>query len=470
MVCKHCDGILPDDAKFCPHCGRACEEELPQEQIVIAADEMPEAQENVSAEEVVEVTGSMKKKKGRIVGMCACIVGLALLAVVLFFGIKGEVDLFSWLHPRENNISYKDSYSVSDKKAESKGDVVVATVGDVQLTNRQLQMYYWMQVYEFLDYYGYYISAIGLDVSLPLDEQFVEEGKTWQQYFLEMAINNWQTYTALTLEAESNGFTMYDEYKETLETIEEKMLESAQKEGYASVDEMIESEMGVGVTFQDYYEYLQTYYTGYSYFDHGYSSFVPTEEQINVYFKFNQEKLAANKITKESGKYADVRHILKLISKYGEKNKDAAADDPNYGYSQEAWDACLVAAQAVLDQWLAGDKTEESFGKLANEHSDDQNGKVTNGGIYEDVVKGQMVAPFENWLFDESRVVGDYEIVKTEFGYHIMYFVGSEDIWHAECKQALIDEHAQKLVEEALEAHPVEVDYKKIAIAVVELS
>ena len=79
-------------------------------------------------------------------------VGLALLAVVLFFGIKGEVDLFSWLHPRENNISYKDSYSVSDKKAESKGDVVVATIGDVQLTNRQLQLYYWMQVYEFLDY------------------------------------------------------------------------------------------------------------------------------------------------------------------------------------------------------------------------------------------------------------------------------------------------------------------------------
>jgi hypothetical protein len=38
-----------------------------------------------------------------------------------------------------------------------------------------------------------------------------------------------------------------------------------------------------------------------------------------------------------------------------------------------------------------------------------------------------MVAPFEDWCYDESRKAGDYGIVETDFGYHIMFFVGDSD-------------------------------------------
>ena len=102
---------------------------------------------------------------------------------------------------------------------------------------------------------------------------------------------------------------------------------------------------------------------------------------------------------------------------------------------------------------------------MANKYSDDQSGKVTNGGIYEDVVIGDMVKPFEDWMFDESRQVGDYGLVKTQYGYHIMYFVGSEEIWYAEAKASLIGDQAQKLVTDVLTKNPVEVSYKDIAIA-----
>lgn len=468
MVCKKCQGIVPDDAKFCLHCGASMEEE--EQTVVIAADEAPQQEDTVTAEETVALSGDVKKKKGRIIAMCGCILGLAVLAVVLFFGIKGEFDLFKWLRPRENNVSYKDSYYVSDKKMDKKGDVVVATMGEHQLTNRKLQMYYWMEVYDFLNQYGSYAAYFGLDVSKPLDEQYVEEDQTWQQYFLKSAIQNWQTYTALSLEAEAKDHEMDDEFKKLLEQMKSDMEESAAKAGFATVDEMLASEMGAGVTYEDYYEYLVTYYTGYSYFNACYESFDPTDDEIDAYFEKNQEEFAAQKITKESGKYGDVRHILKLISKYGEQDKENAKTEPNYGYSQEAWDKCLADAQKLLDEWLAGDKTEESFGEMANKHSDDQNGKVTNGGIYEDVVKGQMVEPFENWLFDESRQVGDYGLVKTEYGYHIMYFVGSEEIWYAEAKAALIGERAQNMVTEVLTKNPAEVTYKNIAIAEVTFS
>ena len=162
--------------------------------------------------------------------------------------------------------------------------------------------------------------------------------------------------------------------------------------------------------------------------------------------------------------------MLKLIEKYGEQDTANKKTEPNYGYTQEAWDACLAEAQKLLDEWLAGEHTEESFGEMANKYSDDQDGKVTNGGIYEDVVKGKMVKPFEDWIFDESRQVGDYGLVKTQYGYHIMYFVGGEDIWYAEAKAALIGEMAQNMVTEILTENSVEVTYKDIAFAELSFS
>jgi hypothetical protein len=331
-------------------------------------------------------------------------------------------------------------------------------------------MYYWMEVYDFLNQYGSYAAYFGLDISKPLDEQYVEDDQTWQQYFLESALQNWQTYTALAQEAEEKGHEMDEEYKKLLEEMKTTMQESATKAGFASVDEMLASEMGIGVTYEDYYEYLVTYYTGYSYFNYRYEGFAPTDDEIDSYFEKNKEEFAQQKITKESGKYVDVRHVLKLIEKYGEQDTANKNTEPNYGYTQEAWDACQAAAQKLLDEWLAGERTEESFGEMANEHSDDQGGKVTNGGIYEDVVKGKMVKPFEDWIFDENRQVGDYGLVKTQYGYHIMYFVGGEEIWYAEAKNALIGELTQNMVTEVLTKNPIEVTYKNIAIAELSFS
>ncbi|MBQ8732174.1 MAG: peptidylprolyl isomerase [Oscillospiraceae bacterium] len=80
-------------------------------------------------------------------------------------------------------------------------------------------------------------------------------------------------------------------------------------------------------------------------------------------------------------------------------------------------------AERVLKLWEEGDKTLDSFKALAKEHSTDT-GSASNGGVYEDVAAGDMVTEFNDWLFDEKREVGDVEIVKTTYGYHIMYFVG----------------------------------------------
>ena len=93
-------------------------------------------------------------------------------------------------------------------------------------------------------------------------------------------------------------------------------------------------------------------------------------------------------------------------------------------------------AQEILDSW---DGTEDGFAKLANENSKD-GGSNTNGGLYEDVVKNQMVAAVQNWCYEDGRKSGDSGIVyNSSTGAHVMYFVGYGDTqyWHYACENML---------------------------------
>ena len=114
----------------------------------------------------------------------------------------------------------------------------------------------------------------------------------------------------------------------------------------------------------------------------------------------------------------NVRHIL-LSFEGG--TVDESTGETTYSTVEIA--KAKDAAQAVYDEWLAGEATEESFAALANEHSTDP-GSNTNGGMYEDVYPNEMVAEFNDWCYDESRQAGDHAIIETDYGYHVMYFSG----------------------------------------------
>ncbi len=106
----------------------------------------------------------------------------------------------------------------------------------------------------------------------------------------------------------------------------------------------------------------------------------------------------------------DVRHIL---IKFNSTGTEATDDDKATAKKK---------AEGIYDDWKKGDATEESFGELAKQNSEDNADK---GGLYEAVSAGAMVAAFDNWCFDKSRRAGDTGIVETEYGYHIMYFVSN---------------------------------------------
>lgn len=78
-----------------------------------------------------------------------------------------------------DDVTCKGTYYVEDADLEAALDTVIATAGGQELTNRQLQVYYWMSFYDFLDMYGNYITALGMDPTANLDMQkSIQEGQT----------------------------------------------------------------------------------------------------------------------------------------------------------------------------------------------------------------------------------------------------------------------------------------------------
>lgn len=77
----------------------------------------------------------------------------------------------------------------------------------------------------------------------------------------------------------------------------------------------------------------------------------------------------------------------------------------------------------------------EEYGKIYNEDSNI---------FYDDVKVGDMVAEFNDWMFDAARVEGDItypDAVSTQYGYHIMYYRGNEQpAWRANVLKTLSDD------------------------------
>ena len=159
---------------------------------------------------------------------------------------------------------------------------------------------------------------------------------------------------------------------------------------------------------------------------------------------------AASGITKDS-KFVDVRHILVQVK------GGTAAEDGAVTYSDEDWKTCETEAQAILDQWLAGDKTEESFAALATEKTEDPGSQAT-GGLYQQVYEGQMVPAFNDWCFDASRQYGDYGLVQTNYGYHVMFFVNSTPSWTYYTESDWKNDQSAKLLEEIVANYPIPED------------
>ena len=488
MKCKYCQAELEEGVTLCPACGK--EQEVVEETPVVEAEETV-AVETEAAETQVEATPEIKEglkaTPGKIaLAITAGVVVLALLVAIVVSGIDGnllkptqeetlapteamlqtepavtvvEVDIP--LDGNPDDVTCKGSYSATNEELNAAMNTVVATLGDQELTIGQLQVYYWEAIYAFDSSYGSYAADLGLNVMGNMDRQLCAIGDismTWQQYFLDYALNTWHTHQAVALAGKEAGYELEEIYRTELDAMPAQIEEMVTYYGLTDSTEWIQEYIGPGCTVEDYLDYIETYYWGYGYLDQLEQNMTFTTEEVEAYYAENETMYAQNGITKDAGKTIDVRHIL-LMPENG-----TTGDDGYPVYSEEDWAACEAEIQKIYDEWMVGDKSEESFAEFAAKYS--QDGNAAQGGIYEDVTEGYMVPAFNDWCFDESRQYGDHGLVKTEYGYHIMFFVGSQEIWYATAEADLLSEKVSAALPAAKEKHPMTVDYSAIKLGV----
>ena len=310
------------------------------------------------------------------------------------------------------------STDTSDVPAKVDGSVPVIKAGDAEVTFAEFNMYFRYLPLSLAANYNYYfgdqykeqlLAREGLDIDAPLKEQdcpYVDG--TFFDYFFEIAKDRLTEIVALNKYATDNGIELDASDREEIDGRVSTVAQNAAS--FGSISKFYGDPLEITTE-----EVVRSYYEKVSLAKKAIGEFT---DKLGI----NDADVAAEREA-NPGKYEDdyytkdVRHILFHFDYY------------------DTEEACLAEAEKILEEYKT-DPTEEHFAKLANKYSDDgtkrnEDGtrtEKTDGGVYRNVPLGQMVEPFEKWLYDETRVPGDTGIVKTTFGYHIMYFIGDGEL------------------------------------------
>ena len=256
MECKNCGTLLEEGQTVCPSCG---------ESVKAKKEKKP---------------WTKKRIIKLVIAIVAGLLVLSLLAGILVLAL------------RKNDINYKKEYTTSDFWSGLTKKQVVATMGDYELTNSRLQVFFWMQVYDLLNYYAeqygdYAMYYLGIDLSKPLSEQAytANEDMTWEQYFIEDALFAWHRYQALADAAKKANFQMPVEYQKQLAEVRTNLEKDAKDQKFDDVDTFLQAQLGKNVTYEDYYYYLETCWLGNFYFQELASKLTFTDSELDAYFE-----------------------------------------------------------------------------------------------------------------------------------------------------------------------------------------
>jgi len=367
-------------------------------------------------------------------------------------------------------------------------DHVAAKIGDSVLTNGQLQVYYWAQVAAHRQ-----TDQSQPDLRVPLSWQACpldESVDSWEQYFLNRALESWHGAQALMLQGNDEGLPLEERY-EPIEKFHEKYLTNkpatallygyndgyqlntlhakyidglselfdsmAAEMGYADGEELARAEFGT--TEEALCQAAAVYNRGYSYYT-ALTYLLETEEPEGKRDEDEEPCVSFRQVLliPEQPKLNPKKKITEPIVPY------EISDEGKVSCMESGWTKCEKNAKNMLKSFKSDFlRSEYQFGQLAFTNSKDE-GSWKNGGYYGNVVRGQVPAVLEGWLFDAKRKAGDTTVIRSEYGVHILYFSEGSTIE----RNAEIDAGTAKqqlaLIETAKEKYPMEVDYTAIRL------
>lgn len=386
-----------------------------------------------------------------------------------------------------SSVSCMDSYTRSADNAQK----VIATCAGEKLTNAQLQIYYLNAIRT----YQLEQNPDSPDFSQPLEHQQCPLGDgtlSWQHYFLQQALKDWQTQTLLLQAVQEPRIIQEEAFKpnETddlhgkyvaddlpvndflysnqscykpnsmhqsyLDGLQEQLEELAGQRGYNTLADYADAAFGSAVSAQALVEAAESYNLSYMLFTENSYDITVTEEEVDEYLDAHAQELPD-----EDSYSVDIRHVLLI------PGGATIAEDGTVRASQAQWSDCEKQAKKLLQSWsqeyLNTLGKEYNFARLANRESMDDGSKA-NGGLYQNIRPGQLISQLDAWCFDPGRQAEDTAILRSRLGYHIVFFCGSSSDARTAARKAVLEEKELEQWQTRRQDNPLKVNFSAVAL------
>lgn len=374
-----------------------------------------------------------------------------LISILLLFAMIASLAACNDEKPL-TSVYDKDDFTVSLEDLKAAYSTVVLELGDQKVDLELLQIAYWTAFVNFLYRNSEYIANYNLVLGKPLREQTVPgTDHTWQQYFLNEAVTTLHNYLAAIQAAKAEGITFPKELQESVDADMAEMEKAAKDEGYTDMDAYVAYLYGPGCTFKAIKDYNYLSICSNYYQNTCISKMDITDQMVDEYYEAHRQDFVNAGMLQDDRIVYQVRHIWVAV--------DEGVTD------EQVWEDARIKAQGLLDTYLAGEKTEESFSQLALEKSDDNETYLSGGFINGLVPQSTYPEAFKQWYLDTNRKAGDVALVKTELGYHVMYYIGIIPTWRYEATNSLTNTMVGSIIPEAVAKHPLTIHYDKLMVS-----
>ena len=217
-------------------------------------------------------------------------------------------------------------------------NTVAATVGEHQISNAELSYYYIDYVNNYANTYGSYLSLFGIDPSVALDKQVIDEetGETWADNFISEAASSVQAIYALADAAEAEGFTLPQEQQDQVDIMSNNLDSYASIYGYSNTDAFLKAQYGNGASKEGYMEYYQRNLLASAY---------QTNHQENLTYTDDQIREADNADPVKYSSYSFAQYHIP-VSKF--LTGGTTDESGNTTYTAEEREAAIAAAKIAI--------------------------------------------------------------------------------------------------------------------------
>ena len=360
-------------------------------------------------------------------------------------------------------------------------------VGDHDITRLEYN-YYFNNVYSnYLSMYGSYVSMMGLDTTVDLDEQTYpgNENMTWKDYFDQSAVEQIQQIKAMADEARENGFE-YDS-SEDMASYETEIAAQAES---ASVSESEYYTLMYGdyATPSRIETFVEENLLASAYYNHLVEENQPADDEITAYYEENknsydtvtyrsfyfevdtsageetgseettaaetttaaeettveettldtaeetaEETTAAEETTVEETTTGAEETTAEETTAAEEETETETASEEETGMTDEeiaaAMDELKVQADEMAARLEAGEDFEDLCVEYASEDQKENYGGEEDGSLTEEGSYYGAPSVAADWLFDESRQEGDITVLESESlnRYYVVQFISRQN-------------------------------------------